>query len=895
MEKADLRLIVKCPALNEPVYVDRSMWEKIVLNLLSNAFKFTFEGEVEVMLKKVDERVELSVNDTGTGIAEHELPHVFDRFHRIEGARGRTFEGSGIGLSLVQELTKLHGGTVRAESVYGKGSRFVVSIPLGCAHLPADHIGTGAQKSLPSIGAGVFLQEAIGWLPKAPLAVARQDASEETAVVGENLAPAVESSRRKVGRILLADDNADLRVYVQRLLSNTYEVQAVNDGEAALAVARENPPDLVLADVMMPRLDGFGLIAALRGDKRLREIPVILLSARAGEESRVEGLSAGANDYLIKPFAARELLARVSSCLKSARESREALEREHELRTSAERAARLTRVELVLELAAMNRLHQLSVRLLRETELHPLLEEVLNATIVLQNADSGTVHLYNSQTRLLELIAERGFDLDLISRFKTVDEASATSYGRAMRTRQRVIVEDVLADPDYAPNGEPAIGPDCRAQQSTPMFSRSGELLGMISTYFRKRHRPLERELRLTDLYARQAAEMIERKQAEEALRQSEEKYRTLFDSIDEGFCTVQVLFDESGKPIDYRFLELNPSFEKQTGLQNVRGRRMREIAPLHEERWFEVFGEVALTGESARFNGPATQLHRWFEVYAFRVGEPQERKVAILFNDITDRNRAEEALHETQTELARITRLTTIGELTASIAHEINQPLGAIVNNSNACVRLLSQPGWKDEILAALKDIVKDAGRASTIITRIRALTKRSEPEKTSLQLSEVITEVLALTHREFTQHGVEVRTELPANLPRVAGDRVQLQQVFLNLIINGLEAMSGVEEGQRLLTVRGQRDELHGKPAVRISVQDVGRGVASTDMAHLFEAFYTTKPHGMGMGLRISSSIVEAHRGRLWFIPNVGPCITFSCAFPAEEHCKDVKIRGL
>jgi signal transduction histidine kinase len=146
------------------------------------------------------------------------------------------------------------------------------------------------------------------------------------------------------------------------------------------------------------------------------------------------------------------------------------------------------------------------------------------------------------------------------------------------------------------------------------------------------------------------------------------------------------------------------------------------------------------------------------------------------------------------------------------------------------------------------------------------------------------VIPEVLALAHRELTGHGIEVRTELPKTLPRVSGDRVQLQQVFLNLIINGLEAMSGVEVDRCLLTIRGQRDELHGKRAVRISVEDLGHGVSPNDMAHLFEAFYTTKPHGMGIGLRISSSIVEAHGGRLWLTPNLGPGVTFSCAFPTE-----------
>jgi C4-dicarboxylate-specific signal transduction histidine kinase len=240
--------------------------------------------------------------------------------------------------------------------------------------------------------------------------------------------------------------------------------------------------------------------------------------------------------------------------------------------------------------------------------------------------------------------------------------------------------------------------------------------------------------------------------------------------------------------------------------------------------------------------------------------------------------------LHNAQAELAHVTRITTMGELAASIAHEINQPLGAIVNNSSACMRLFSRPGSNDEIRAALKDIASDASRAGTIIARIRALIKRSAPEKTSLQLSEVIAEVLALAHRELTERGIEVHTELPETLPRVSADRVQLQQVFLNLIINGLDAMSDVEEIRRVLTIRGRRDQLHGKPAVRISVNDLGCGIARADMAHIFESFYTTKPHGMGMGLRIGVSILEALGGRLWVTRNSGPGVTFSCASPAE-----------
>ena len=343
-EKAGLRLVVDCPPLPEPVFVDRDMWEKVVLNLVSNAFKFTLEGEVVVRLGPVGGAVELSVRDTGTGIPAGELPRIFERFHRVDGARGRTHEGTGIGLALVQELVRLHGGSVRAESTLGRGSTFVVSVPLGNAHLPADSVGASRPPAATAVGAAAFVEEALRWLPDEE--ASRASPTAHSAPKSSGLDPASEGGDSRRPRILWADDNADMRDYVRRLLEPRYDVEAVPDGEAALAAARASPPDLVLSDVMLPRRDGFGLLGALRADPRTATIPVILLSARAGEESRVEGLEAGADDYLVKPFGARELLARVHAHLEMDRLRREASRREQAL-LEGTRAAK-ERLEAVL-------------------------------------------------------------------------------------------------------------------------------------------------------------------------------------------------------------------------------------------------------------------------------------------------------------------------------------------------------------------------------------------------------------------------------------------------------------------------------------------------------------------------------------------------------------------
>jgi PAS domain S-box-containing protein len=305
------------------------MWEKIVLNLLSNAFKFTHAGEIAVGLRPAGEGAELSVRDTGVGIPEEEFPRLFERFHQVQGTRGRALEGTGIGLALVAELVKLHGGSIRAESTRGRGSTFVVSLPFTAAPLAVE-TGAGAATRPSAAGAGPYVAEATRWLP----GPAQADAG---------LAPGPEWQEGAAGagvrpRVLVADDNADMRQYLARLLRGPYEVEAVDDGRAALAAAVERPPDLVLADVMMPELDGFALLRELRAGPGTATMPVVLLSARAGEEARVEGLGAGADDYLVKPFSARELLARVGAHLEMARVRREAARREDELRAEARRA-----------------------------------------------------------------------------------------------------------------------------------------------------------------------------------------------------------------------------------------------------------------------------------------------------------------------------------------------------------------------------------------------------------------------------------------------------------------------------------------------------------------------------------------------------------------------------
>ena len=596
-EKGGLALRVDCPPLSEPVFVDRPMWEKIVLNLLSNAFKFTFDGEIVVSMRQTDFAAELRVRDTGTGVPAKEIPRLFERFHRVENAHGRTHEGSGIGLALVQELLKLHGGSITATSEVGRGTTFTVSIPLGSQHLPDDQVGSSRTVAQPTTTANPFVEEALRWLP---------ESGQRPATGSKLLRPQDEptgsaSSLKRADDdrplVLVADDNADMRQYVVRLLSEHYRTEAVPDGEAALAAARARMPDLVLTDAMMPRLDGFGLLQALRADPRTRDVPVIMVSARAGEESRIEGLKEGADDYIVKPFSAKELLARVAAHLQMARMRREAGEA---LRAS---------------------------------------EEQFRALV---SASSDVVYRMNADWTELRHLQGQEFIAD-------THEPNRSWLEKYIHPDDRRQVMETIREA-------------VRTKGPFELEHRILRIDGTLGWTFSRAIPLLDSDGTVVEWFG-MASDVTARKQAQEALRESEQKFRTLFESMDQGYTVIEVIFDADARPVDYRFLEINPAFEKHSGIQNGQGRRMREIAPDIEAHWFEIFGRVAVTGEAIRFVNEATSLNgRWFDVYAFRLGGNGSHKVAVLFTDISDRKAIEDALRVSESRSRTILESITDG-----------------------------------------------------------------------------------------------------------------------------------------------------------------------------------------------------------------------------------------
>jgi signal transduction histidine kinase/CheY-like chemotaxis protein len=295
-ERAGLTLTVDCPPLPRPAAVDPRMWEKVVLNLVANAVKYTFVGSIAVSLRAEDDEVVLRVADTGVGIPADELPALFDRFHRVADSPARSREGTGLGLALVRELVELHGGTVAVQSRPGAGSTFTVRLPFG----EPDTDAAPPPGTAPVRAAALTpWDDDLGWHARA-------------------VDPA-----GPLGTVLVVDDNADMRAYLTRLLSPSWVVRTAADGEQALQDAGAHRPDVVLTDVMMPGLDGFALLRALRADPGTRAVPVVMLTARAGQEAAVEGFDAGVDDYLPKPFESAELLGRLRSVLERARGRRE--------------------------------------------------------------------------------------------------------------------------------------------------------------------------------------------------------------------------------------------------------------------------------------------------------------------------------------------------------------------------------------------------------------------------------------------------------------------------------------------------------------------------------------------------------------------------------------------
>ena len=953
VERVGMALVVECPPLPEPVYVDREMWEKIVLNLLSNAFKYTLEGQIALHLSAEPGQAVLRVQDTGVGIPDAELPRLFERFHRVAGSRGRTFEGTGIGLSLIRELVGLHGGTIDVASTPGEGSTFTVRIPLGKDHLPAEHVAhaTGGRAVSGAV-AESFLAEATQLLP--------QSSSRTEAVFSG-----------KKAHVLVVDDNADMRAYIQRLLEPHYRVSLAPDGQTALWLVAEHRPDLVLSDVMMPVMDGFELLKTLKADPQTARTPVVLLSARAGEEATIEGYEAGADDYLVKPFSANELLARVRAQLNMARVREEA---EGQLRTLFEQAPvamcilrgpnhvvdlanermfaiwdrqpgellgkplfeviaeasnkgfedllnqvlttgePLTYSEMPapmirrgkLETAYVNASYQplrdgngtvTSVMIVttevtenvltrqkieeseerlrlaveatdlgtwdydlrtgvitasdRLTRMHGLppgepfslerglattaeadRQRVAEAAARALRPESGGVFeeeytvWVDGQPRTIRGKARTFFDergeayrltgtgLDVTERrraeraaafladiseelasletigdimqkvgakigahfasfacaFTEIDEATDTAtvnfgwnapgapslvgtyrisemahegFLEDAHAGRATVVSDVATDPRLNAERLAALG--IGAYVNVPLL-RDGEWKFQFAIHDSTVRDWRDDEVALMHELTARIWTRLERARIEEALRESEEKYRTLFETIDDGFCLLELIYDDVGQPVDLRYLETNRAFEQQTGFIGTgQGKTVGELFGEIEPFWIETYDRVAKTGEPARFENYTHVFDRWYSVFASRVGGAGSRQVAVVFNDVTERKRREANLALLAEVAEDLASLETIGDIMRKVGAKVGTHFGAFAcaftEIDEATDTGVVNYGWNRADAPSLvgtyrisdianESFLRDARAGRVIVVRNAATDPRSNPE---------------------------------------------------------------------------------------------------------------------------------------------------------------------
>ena len=453
--------------------------------------------------------------------------------------------------------------------------------------------------------------------------------------------------------------------------------------------------------------------------------------------------------------------------------------------------------------------------------------------------------------------------------------------GRAWSSRAPVCISDVAHDPTFRRAGV-AAPEGLHAAFAFPILL-GGEVLGVIDFVSREIRPPDQNLLDLMATLGSQIGQFIERKRAEEALRESERESRLIVNTIP-GFVLV---LSPAGE------LEaINDQLIEYVGepLEVVRQWRINQMVHPHDvSRVVETITKGRASDEAygfeARVRG-SDGVYRWFQVRhrPLRDARGQVARWYALLSDIDDRKRAEAELSEAQSELAHVARVTTVGELTASIAHEVNQPITAAVTSAQTALRWLeARPPELGEVRDALSRIVRAGRRAGDVIRQIRALVAKAPPRKDWVEINAAIREVVELTHGEALKNGVSVRTDLAEGLPLIQGDRVQLQQVILNLVVNGIEAMAGASERSRELRIRSRRDDAGG---VCVTVADTGPGLAPEAPEQMFAAFYTTKPGGLGLGLSICRSIIEAHDGRLWASPNEprGAIFQFTLPIPAR-----------
>jgi PAS domain S-box-containing protein len=834
IEKAGLTLTVDCAPLPETVYVDREMWEKVMLNLLSNALKHTFTGGIGVALRWHGDHAELAVSDSGIGIAKSELPRLFERFHRVEGARSRSYEGTGIGLALVQQLAVMHGGTVDVASYEGAGTTFRVTVKTGTDHLPPESLGGRARRPSVPPQAPAFVEESMHWLRRTP---------------SPSMLPPPDEGTRP--RVLLADDNADMRDYVRRLLSKRYEVVSVPDGVAALASALERPPDLVVTDVMMPGLDGFGLLRALRASEATRTVPIIVLSARAGDDASAQGLDAGADDYLVKPFSARDLLARVRTHLELSRVRREWA---------------------------------------NEVKIREACQETEEA-------------LRSSEARLRRVIDSAIIGMTIIRLDEGVFTQANDAFLRIIGYSRDEIVGGKLPVAAISP-------PEWRArdEEATSQLRTSGVLPLREREYVHKsgtRVPVLVGGAMLDETTCvGYVADIADRKQAEAALQRSQAHFAALYGS---GVVGIAV-GDESG-----RITEANDAFLRMVGYwrddMTSGALRWADVTPAEwRDRNDAAIRQVKARGFADTWEQEYVRKDKTRLPVLVGIAAIDERETIRLVADLSERRRgeeakarlevtvrkekvgrerAEEALRQKDEQLRQAQKMEAVGRLAGGVAHDFNNILSVVLSYAEIALLEANPTGTLREDI----EEIKKAGKRGAEITRqLLMFSHQQVLEPKVLSLNHLLTGMAKML-RSLVGEDVELIAAPGPDVGRVRADPGSLEQVIMNLVVNARDAMPRggrltIETSNVTLDDAYARDHLGVTPGphVLLAVTDTGMGMDEATQARIFEPFFTTKEKGKGTGLGLSTvfGIVQQSKGSLWVDSEVGKGTTFEVYLP-------------
>lgn len=913
IENAGLQFHVVSNGEIPPAYIDREMWEKIVLNLLSNAFKYTLKGSITVSISAEHNKILLKVQDTGTGIPETELPKIFQRFHRVQNITGRTHEGTGIGLSLTKELAELHGGDVIVSSREGSGSEFTVIVPAGKHHLAEESVIDEEAATDGSTIAETFILEA-------------------EALAGEPSSTNNQLVKQHTSSIMVVDDNADMRHYIQRLLATEYTVFTATNGQDALNKIKEHKIDLVISDIMMPVMDGIQLLKTIKTNPQTASLPVILVSARAGEEAKEEGFETGADDYLVKPFSGRELMARASAQINLAVKRNNALQHVYSLFDEIPFSiAVLKGEELIIEYINQYNLdiwqktkeevlgkplyeakpevreqsepihqkvyrsgkrfsaneipYELTINGKRETRymdavIDPMRDEA--GTIVGQLAISIDVtdqvlsrkKVEESEERLA--IAIEGGELGTFD----VNLQTGQQYWSAKNKELFGLPPDSAIDTNTYFKGlhpderERAIAISQRAMQpgSDGLYENEYRTVGIIDGKLRWVHSKGKvtfddtgKPVRFTGI----TQDITLQKQAEEKIRESESRFRTLAETL------PQMIWVSDANGINEYY---SSKWKDYTGIDNPYAAWNYMVHPDDERTSNAAYEQALTTGSSFRFEvrlRNAAGEYRWHNSIAEPIKDASGRIVKWVgaITDIQEHKTAQQAIQ---------LLMEKKDEFISIASHELKTPITSMKASLQLAERLLrlnAEP-------AALRTFIEKANlqvnKLTGLIEELLDVTKIQAGKvvlnKSLFAVEGFVQDVVEHLTVMNTSHGIIIQRSVQAHL---YADKHRLEQVLTNLIINGIKYSPNAD------TIIVQAEELDNK--VRFSITDFGIGIAPDKIPYVFERFFRVQEtasmySGLGLGLYISAEIVRRHGGEIGVISEIGKGSTFWFTIPVE-----------